>query len=78
MGSAGDIHRNIKWFIMQFDSLFAFYQYSCYCTLMVVAKATETCRCLIIYIKESFTSVRLLVHYIHVNIPEHDNFFVQF
>jgi hypothetical protein len=54
---------------MQFGSLFAFYQYSCYFTLMKVTEATETCRCLIIYVKASFTIVRLLVYYISVNTP---------
>ena len=28
----------------------AFYQYSCYCALMMVAKAAETSRCLMIYV----------------------------
>jgi hypothetical protein len=36
---------------------------------MMVAKATKTCRHLIIYVKAYVMSVHLLVHYISVNTP---------
>lgn len=35
----------------------------------MVAKVTEICRWLIIYVKTYFTSVHLSVHYVSVNIP---------
>jgi len=36
-------------------------------TMMIVAKATKSCRLLIIHVKAYFTGAHLLVHYISVN-----------
>jgi hypothetical protein len=38
--------------------------------MMLVTKATEICRLILIYVKAYFNSVRLLVYYISVNLPD--------
>jgi hypothetical protein len=48
---------------------FVLYQYSCNNTLMTVAKTTEICIRLIIYVKAYFISVYLLAHCIIANVP---------
>jgi hypothetical protein len=49
---------------------FIFHQYYFNNNLIIVAKAIETCRWLIVYVTVYFTGLHLLVHYISVNITE--------
>jgi hypothetical protein len=65
--NAGHIHSNIKWlYLCNLDNCYTLSVFL-YSTLTVVAKATETCRRLLINDKAHFVSIHLLIYFLSDN-----------